>query len=162
MPGRVFDARVGAVRAFNRFYTRRIGVLRRDYLDSPFSLTQARVLYELAHRRRPTAADLGRDLDLDPGYLSRVLGGFEARGLIRRTRSHTDGRQQFLALTRRGRAAFAPLDARSQQETAAMLRRLSPAGQARLLAAMRTIEGLLAGGQPVNRRPVSRRAPAGP
>ncbi|HLW48293.1 MAG TPA: MarR family winged helix-turn-helix transcriptional regulator [bacterium] len=143
MGDRVLPARIAAVRAFNRFYTRHIGVLRKDYLASPFSLTQARVLYELAHRRQPTASDLARDLDLDAGYLSRLLQAFEARGLIQRTRSSADGRQQHLVLTRRGRRSFAPLDARSQRDTAVMLRRLPPAGQARLIAAMRTIEALL-------------------
>jgi DNA-binding MarR family transcriptional regulator len=157
MPDRALEARVGAVRAFNRFYTRRIGLLRKDYLGSPFSLTQVRVLYEIAHRPRPTAADLGRDLDLDPGYLSRLLSGFATRGLIRRTPSPADGRERFLALTRRGRDAFAPLNARSHREVAAMLRRLPPSAQRRLVGAMRTIEALLdAGG------PVSPPVPAGP
>jgi DNA-binding MarR family transcriptional regulator len=144
MPDRAFAARIDAVRAFNRFYTRHIGVLRKDYLASPFSLTQARVLYELAHRRRPTASDLVRDLELDAGYLSRLLRGFEARGLLRRRHSPKDRRQHFLALTRRGRAAFAPLDMRSQRQTAAMLQRLPRGGQTRVVAAMRTIETLLA------------------
>ncbi|HKX19594.1 MAG TPA: MarR family transcriptional regulator, partial [bacterium] len=117
MPDRVLAARVEAVRAFTRYYTRRIGVLRKDYLGSPFSVTQARVLYEIAKRSRPTAADLGRDLDLDPGYLSRILSGFAARGLIRRMASASDRRQRLLAPTQRGREAFAPLDARSHQET---------------------------------------------
>lgn len=147
MRDRALRARVDAVRVFNRFYTRQIGVLRKDYLGSPFSLSQARVLYEIARRRRPTAADLGRDLDLDPGYLSRIVSGFAARGLIRRTRSPRDGRARFLVLTARGREAFAPLDARSHQETAAMLRRLSPHDQARLVEAMRTIEALLDAGR---------------
>lgn len=131
------------MRAFNRFYTRHIGVLRKDYLGTPFSLTQARVLYELANRRRPTASDLARDLDLDAGYLSRLVGRLEMRGLLRRTTSPADRRQQFLVLTRRGWEAFAPLDARSQRQTATMLRRLPPKGQARLIAAMRTIEALV-------------------
>lgn len=157
MRDRTLGARVDAVRAFNRFYTRRIGLLRGDYLGSPFSLTQVRVLYEIAHRRRLTAADLGRDLDLDPGYLSRMLSAFAARGLIRRTPSPVDGREHFLALTRSGRAAFAPLDARSHREVAAMLRRLPPAGQARLVASMRTIEALLARGESI-----SPPAPGGP
>lgn len=144
-------ARVAAVRAFNRFYTRRIGVLRRRYLGGPFSLTQVRVLYEIAHRRRATAAALVRDLDLNPGYLSRLLSGFERRGLIRRTPSPADRRQSFLALTRRGSAAFDPLDARSETETAAMLRALPPAGQVRLVAAMRAIEALLDRGGRISR-----------
>lgn len=158
MPDRALEARIDAVRAFNRFYTRRIGLLRKDYLGSPFSLTQVRVLYEIAYRRRPTAADLGRDLDLDPGYLSRVVRGFSRRGLIRRTRSPDDRRQHFLALTRRGREAFAPLDARSHREVAALLRRLPPAAQARLVGAMRTIEALLEAGGRVS--PSARGGPA--
>jgi DNA-binding MarR family transcriptional regulator len=157
MPDRALEARVGAVRAFNRFYTRRIGLLRKDYLGSPFSLTQVRVLYEIAHRHRPTAADLGRDLDLDPGYLSRLLRGFATRGLIRRTQSPADRREQFLALTPRGRDAFAPLDTRSHREVAAMLRRLPPAAQTRLVGAMRTIAALLEAGGPV-----SQAVPGGP
>jgi DNA-binding MarR family transcriptional regulator len=143
MPDRALGARVDAVRAFNRFYTRRIGLLRKDYLGSPFSLTQARVLYEIARSRRPTASDLGRDLDLDPGYLSRILSGFAARGLLRRIPSRADRRQRLLVLTPRGRDAFAPLDKRSHDEIAAMLRRLPPRAQTRLVGAMRMIEALL-------------------
>lgn len=141
-------ARIDAVRAFNRYYTRRIGVLRRHFLESAFSLTQVRVLYELANRDRPTAADLGRDLELDAGYLSRILSGFERRGMLRRMPSAADRRQSLLALTPRGRQAFAPLNARSHDQTSAMLRRLSPADQARLVAAMRRIEALLERGGP--------------
>jgi DNA-binding MarR family transcriptional regulator len=150
MPDRALRARIDAVRAFNRFYTRRIGLLRKDYLGSPFSLTQARVLYEIARRRRSTAADLGRDLDLDPGYLSRILSRFTAHRLIQRIPSPADRRQQLLALTPRGRAAFAPLDARSHREVAAMLRRMPPGAQARLVGAMRTIEALLEPTAPVS------------
>jgi DNA-binding MarR family transcriptional regulator len=144
--GRGLPARIDAVRAFNRFYTRHIGLLRKDYLATRFSLTQARVLYEVAHRGHPTASDLARDLDLDPGYLSRVLRAFEVQGLLRRTPSPWDRRRHLVVLTARGRAAFAPLDARSQRQAAAMLRRLHPTGQARLIAAMRTIESLLGAG----------------
>ncbi|HET7296299.1 MAG TPA: bifunctional helix-turn-helix transcriptional regulator/GNAT family N-acetyltransferase [Gemmatimonadales bacterium] len=137
------EQRVAAARRFNRFYTRRIGVLREGAYRSPFSLTQVRVLYELAHRDRPTATELGRELGLDAGYLSRLLRGFEQRGLVVKTRSATDGRQTHLALTTRGRKAFAPLDARSHEEVAALLAGLSAGAQQRLLAAMRTIEELL-------------------
>jgi DNA-binding MarR family transcriptional regulator len=160
MPDRALGARVDAVRAFNRFYTRRIGLLRKDYLGSPFSLTQARVLYEIARRRRPTASDLGRDLDLDPGYLSRILSGFAARGLIRRVPSPADRRRRLLVLTPRGRGAFAPLDARSHDEIAAMLGRLPHRAQAHLVGAMRTIEALLdAPVSPPAPEPPGRRSP---
>jgi len=135
--------RVGIVRRFNRHYTKQIGLLHDGYLASPFSLAEARVLYELAHRERPTAAELAKALALDPGYLSRILGGFEKRRLLRRTPSKSDGRRSHLVLTARGRAAFAPLDTRSRQEISAMLERLAPTEQSRLVDAMRTIERLL-------------------
>jgi len=135
--------RVDAVRSFNRFYTKQIGVLHEGLLGSPFSLTEVRVLYELANRSQPTAAELGRDLGLDPGYLSRILQNFARRGLVAKTRSAVDGRQSLLSLTARGRKAFAPLNARSHDEVAAMLARLSAAEQHRLIGAMRTIQTLL-------------------
>src|SRR3984885_1272463 len=113
--------RIAAVRGFNRFYTRQIGVLRKTFLDSPYSLGEARVLYEIASGRSPTASDIGRALDLDAGYLSRVLRNFEKRGLIQRKVSASDARQSHLALSSRGRKSFAPLDARSQRDTGAML-----------------------------------------
>ncbi|MBO0716164.1 MAG: MarR family transcriptional regulator, partial [Rhizobiales bacterium] len=126
---------IAAVRRFNRYYTRQIGVLRKTFLDSPYSLAEARVLYEIASHRAPTASDIARHLDLDPGYLSRVLRNFEKRGLIRRETSPKDGRQSHLTLTPRGKKSFVPLDARSQRDTAAMLGKLAPADQARLVAA---------------------------
>jgi DNA-binding MarR family transcriptional regulator/GNAT superfamily N-acetyltransferase len=135
--------RVDAVRAFNRFYTRLIGLLRQGYLDSPFSLTEVRVLYELAHRAETTAGELARELDLDPGYLSRVLARFERDGLIERTRSRSDGRQALLRLSERGRAAFDPLDAAARDQIGALLGRLPEPDQARVVAAMATVEGLL-------------------
>ncbi|HUD89677.1 MAG TPA: helix-turn-helix domain-containing GNAT family N-acetyltransferase [Xanthobacteraceae bacterium] len=137
--------RIAAVRGFNRFYTRQIGVLRKAYLDSPFSLGEARVLYEIARGRSPTATDIGRALDLDAGYLSRVLRNFERRGLIERKESPNDARQSHLSLSARGRKAYAPLEQRSQRSTGAMLGKLKPEDQARLLAAMNTIETLLGG-----------------
>jgi len=139
------EQRVEAARRFNRFYTRKIGVLHEGAYKSPFSLTEVRVLYELAHRDKPTATALGRDLGLDPGYLSRILRGFERRGLVLKTRSPADGRQSHLSLTAQGRKVFAPLNARSRDEVAAMLGGLSPAAQARLVGAMQTIERLLGG-----------------
>ena len=135
--------RIAAVRRFNRFYTRQIGVLRKGYLDSPFSLGEGRVLYEIAHGNGPTASDIARVLDLDAGYLSRMLRHFEKRGLLTRKTSATDARQSHLALTARGAKTFAPLERRSQQQAGAMLGQLKPASQARLVAAMGEIETLL-------------------
>ena len=142
------EGRIAAVRRFNRFYTRQLGVLRKTYLDSPYSLGEARVLYEIASGGSPTASDIGRALDLDAGYLSRTLRNFEKRGLIQRKASASDARQSHLALSQRGRKAFAPLEQRSQHETGAMLGWLAPADQARLIAAMNTIETLLGGTTP--------------
>ena len=139
------EQQIAAVRRFNRYYTRQIGVLRKTFLDSPYSLGEARVLYEVASRRAPTASDIARSLDLDAGYLSRVLRNFERRGLIRRQPSSKDARQSHLTLTARGQKSFTPLDARSQRDTAAMLAKLEPADRARLIAAMTAIEGLLGG-----------------
>lgn len=139
------EPRIAAVRRFNRYYTRQIGVLRKTFLDSPYSLGEARVLYEIASQGSPTASDIARRLDLDAGYLSRVLRNFEKRGLIRRRTSPKDGRQSHLTLTPRGRKSFMPLDARSQRATEAMLSKLKPSDQGRLIAAMATIETLLGG-----------------
>lgn len=135
-----FAQRVAAVRRFNRFNTRQIGLLNEGFLESPFSLSQVRVLYELAHRDHPTATELGEALGLDPGYLSRMLRGFAKRGLITRQRSPTDGRQSHLSLTARGRQAFATLEARQCDEVAALLGRLPEAEQQRLVEAMHAIE----------------------
>jgi DNA-binding MarR family transcriptional regulator/GNAT superfamily N-acetyltransferase len=135
--------RVGAVRRFSRFYTRTIGVLHEGLLGSPFSLAEGRVLFELATRGTTTASVVGGDLGLDAGYLSRVLRGFEERGLIDRRPSETDARQSLLSLTAKGQEAFALIDARSGEEIAAMLDRLSPGDQTRLVGAMRSVEELL-------------------
>ncbi|QFU15402.1 bifunctional helix-turn-helix transcriptional regulator/GNAT family N-acetyltransferase [Microvirga thermotolerans] len=140
------DDRVAAIRRFTRFYTRRLGVLREGLLGSPFTLTEARVLYELANRSNPTAGELCQDLDLDPGYLSRILKRFEEQGLIRRERSASDGRQQHLSLTDRGREAFAPLDRQSREQIAALLAPLPEADRDRLVSAMRFVEERLDGG----------------
>ena len=147
-----FDARVAAVRRFNRFYTRQIGLLEEGYLKSPFSLSEVRVLYELAHQERPTAAGLSRELGLDPGYLSRVLRGFEKRRLISRTRSEADGRQSHLGLTARGQAAFAPLERRSHQEIGEIVATLPAPEQIRLVEAMHVIESIL-GARPEQQAP---------
>ena len=143
MPQTETEQRIATVRRFNRFYTKQIGLLGEGYLETPFSLTEARVLYELAHRERPSATELARELALDAGYLSRILRGFERRRLLTRTRSKSDARQSHLALTARGRAAFAPVEARSREDISALLTRLGPAEQRRLLDAMRTIEAML-------------------
>jgi DNA-binding MarR family transcriptional regulator/GNAT superfamily N-acetyltransferase len=145
MSVRQHDDRVTAVRRFNRFYTRQIGVLRKTFLDSPYSLGEARVLYEIASRRAPTASAIARVLDLDAGYLSRLLRNFERRGLIRRKTSPRDARQSHLSLTPQGRRAYVPLERRSQRDAATMLERLPAAAQSRLIAAMHAIYGLLDG-----------------
>jgi DNA-binding MarR family transcriptional regulator/N-acetylglutamate synthase-like GNAT family acetyltransferase len=137
--------RISAVRRFNRFYTRQIGVLRKNFLDSPYSLGEMRVLYELAQGNDKTATDIARNLDLDAGYLSRVLRDFEKKGLIKRTPSKTDARQSRLSLTSQGRKVYAPAEKRSQSDVAAMLTRLDDARQAQLVNAMQTIETLLEG-----------------
>jgi DNA-binding MarR family transcriptional regulator/GNAT superfamily N-acetyltransferase len=139
------DQRIAAVRGFYRFYTRQIGVLRKTFLDSPYSLGEARVLHEIASGRSSTATEIGRALDLDAGYLSRVLRNFEKRGLIERKASARDARQSHLRLSARGRRAYAPLEQRSQRDTGALLGKLEPGEQARLIAAMTTIETLLRG-----------------
>ena len=149
--------RVSAIRRFNRFYTRQIGVLRKGYLDSPFSLAEARVLYELFTQPSLTASDIAASLDLDAGYLSRVLAAFEKRGLISRSASKQDGRQSHIKLTARGRRAFAPLDKRSQNDAAAMLENLDGGDQSRLVGAMSSIETLL--GAPEAKREYILRGP---
>jgi DNA-binding MarR family transcriptional regulator/GNAT superfamily N-acetyltransferase len=135
--------RRAAVRRFNRFYTRQLGVLRKNFLDSPYSLAEARLLYEIASGNCLTASEIGRALDLDAGYLSRTLRNFERSGLIARKASPTDGRQSRLILTSRGHQAFAPLERRSQHDVGVMLGKLSAADQARLVGAMATIEHLI-------------------
>lgn len=139
------DQEIAAVRAFTRFYTRKIGVLDQHLLKSPYSLSEARVLYELAHRDDLTAKEIGTGLGLDPGYLSRILQNFAESGLISRKPLASDRRQYRLALTSRGRQAFARLDQSSQDEVAAMLAPLPPDEGRRLTAAMATIEELLEG-----------------
>src|SRR5712671_6971518 len=115
------DAQISAMRAFNRFYTSKLGVLDQHLLKSPFSLSEARVLYELASRDEPAAKEIGIELGLDPGYLSRIIQSFDERGLITRKPLPTDRRQYRLGLTAKGRQAFTKLDRSSQDEVAAML-----------------------------------------
>ncbi len=132
-----------AVRRFNRFYTGQIGVLRKSYLNSDFSLAEARVVYELGSRQTATASEIARDLGLDAGYLSRLLDSFAARGLITRKPSATDTRQVHLKLSARGRKAFQALDRSSDRQAAALLERLAPPDRDRLVESMKSIESLL-------------------
>ncbi|MFN3348382.1 GNAT family N-acetyltransferase [Pseudorhodoplanes sp.] len=142
-PDPAFEARIGAVRRFSRFYTRRLGLLDEGLLQSPFTLTQARVLYELAQQREATATALAAALRIDHGYLSRILRVFEERGLIVRRRDKNDARQIVVSLTTKGHTAFAALDHRSQRETGQLLAHLDDAEQSRVVAAMGTIERLI-------------------
>jgi DNA-binding MarR family transcriptional regulator/ribosomal protein S18 acetylase RimI-like enzyme len=152
----VFEERIASVRCFNRFYTEKIGVLDEGLLQSPFSLAEARVLYELAHRERPTASEIARDLRLDTGYLSRMLRGFRRRGLIERIPAEGDRRRRHLSLTETGCGAFGPLERRSREEIGALIRNLPDNAQARLVAAMETIQSLLA--PPAATKPFTLRA----
>ncbi len=147
LPAPVAPEAVKAVRRFNRFFTRRIGVLD-PYLGSELSLTDVRVLYELAHRPGVVARDLMQDLGLDAGYLSRILKRFEAAGWLARTPSPDDGRQNLLSLTDTGHAFFAPLQQKSRDEAAALLQPLSAAQRAQLVGAMARVEALLEGTEP--------------
>jgi DNA-binding MarR family transcriptional regulator/N-acetylglutamate synthase-like GNAT family acetyltransferase len=137
------EVRISAVRAFNRFYTRQLGVLGQRLLESPFSLSEARVLYELAHRDGASAKQLGIELDLDAGYLSRIVQKFADDGLISRKPLPADRRQQQLNLTAKGRQAFAKLDRRSHEDVARMLGLMSETDQRRLTGAMAAIEDLI-------------------
>jgi DNA-binding MarR family transcriptional regulator len=124
---------IEAVRRFTRFYTRQIGALEEVLLSSPFSLAEARVLYELAHRDQPTAAELCEELGLDAGYLSRILRGFARRGLVTKQPSQSDRRQILLALSADGRRAFGLLEQAARDQVGALLEPLSETGQDRLL-----------------------------
>ena len=137
------EDRISAVRRFNRTFTRRIGVLREGLLHSPYSLTEARILFEVAQRADLTASEVARALGLDAGYLSRTLAALEGRGLLEKVRSESDGRHRLLRPTPDGEAAVALLDRRACDEVGEMLDRLGDGDQQRLLAAMRTIEGVL-------------------
>ncbi|AWL97820.1 DNA-binding MarR family transcriptional regulator/GNAT superfamily N-acetyltransferase [Bradyrhizobium ottawaense] len=139
----VADDRIAAVRAFNRFYTRKLGVLDQHLGKSPFSLSEARVLYELAHRDELAAKEIGIELGLDPGYLSRIVQSFDEKGLITRRPLPADRRQYQLSLTAKGRQTYAKLNLSSQNEVAAMLAQLSASDATRLTQAMATIEALL-------------------
>lgn len=140
-----FAQRVESVRLFNRFYTRHVGALGEHLLDSPFSLAEARVIYELANRERPTASLLSQELALDPGYLSRILRRLKALGLVDRGRSEVDRRQGYLWLTDKGKKAFEALNDSARDEIAEHLRGLSPKEQAQLIDAMATIQSVMGG-----------------
>jgi DNA-binding MarR family transcriptional regulator/ribosomal protein S18 acetylase RimI-like enzyme len=154
-PATVSTADVKAVRAFNRFYTQRIGILKR-YLDTDFTLTEVRVLYELAHRPGLSASDLVRELELDAGYLSRILRRFEAKGWILREPSPRDARQSLLQLTEAGYATFAPLQQKSRDEAAALLEDVAAPARPRLVQALATVHRLL---EPPAERQVTLRDP---
>jgi DNA-binding MarR family transcriptional regulator/GNAT superfamily N-acetyltransferase len=134
---------VAAVREFSRFYTNVIGALREGLLDTPYTLTESRVIYELAQRESTEVAELRRTLDVDPGYMSRILSAFEVDGLVTRSRSERDGRRQVITLTRRGRAAFATLNARSAGEIRQLLAPLSAEDRARLVESLGVARHLL-------------------
>ena len=137
------DEDVRAVRRFNRFYTKQIGLLEEGLLKSEFSLTEVRVLYELSHRKQWTAAELGKELGLDAGYLSRMLREFQKGGLIEREASESDGRQTILRLTEKGHAEFEPLNRASGEQVGSMLEKLAVPERHKLVRAMETIEGTL-------------------
>lgn len=137
------DRHISAIREFNRFYTQKIGVLRDGVLDSEHTLAEARVLYEIAHRERPLASDLVRDLALDAGYLSRILAKFVRHGWVKRERSTDDARKAHLHLTAKGRGAFRTLDTRSRDEMSGLLAALSPEKQAQLQGHLHGVQSLL-------------------
>jgi len=137
------EERINAIRHFNRFITRQVGALREGLLYSPYSLTEARILFEIANNDDITAADLTKELGLDAGYLSRILNRLEERGLVYKERSLKDGRQRMLKLTSDGKNAFSLLNSRSYNEIAELLSELSETEQQQLVGAMKTIEQLL-------------------
>jgi DNA-binding MarR family transcriptional regulator/GNAT superfamily N-acetyltransferase len=144
MPEPGIDRQVNAIRAFNRLYTRKIGVVD-GMASSPFSLAEARVLFEVAHREKPTATDIRKELGLDAGYMSRILRDFERGKLMRREPSKVDERQRFLSLTLKGRKAFALLDERSNRNVASIIEGVPPAQRQQLLEAVETMRKLLSG-----------------
>jgi len=143
MSAATLEDRISTIRHFNRFFTRQIGVLREGLLHTPYSLTEARILFELAHRNNLIASDLVHELGLDAGYLSRILARLEQQGLIEKVPGDKDGRQRILCLTPVGQQAFALLDQRSRDEVGEMLNNLGEEDQQHLLKAMQTIERIL-------------------
>jgi DNA-binding MarR family transcriptional regulator/GNAT superfamily N-acetyltransferase len=150
---------VASLRSFNRFYTRRIGVLDEHLYGTPFTLPQTRVLWELAHHEGTTATELARALDLDPGYLSRLLAALKARRLVRAQRSPADARQSLLFLSATGRKAYAAMNAQSEQQIQGLLSPLDEPNRRRLLQATGTIESLLGGAASKEAAPYLLRAP---
>src|SRR4051794_39902277 len=146
-----FPSLVDSVRSFNRFYTQQIGVLSEGVLKSRFSLTEVRVMYELAHRERSVAAQIAKDLGLDPAYLSRVLRRFEKGGLIRRMASAEDARASVVALTKKGAATFAGLDRQQNEDVRSMLEQVRPEQRQQAVSAMETIRRALSGDEQANR-----------
>jgi DNA-binding MarR family transcriptional regulator/GNAT superfamily N-acetyltransferase len=159
MPDTAHVDPVDSVRRFSRFYTRRIGLLHEGFLGGPFSLAEGRVLYELGRRGETTAAALAADLDLDQGYLSRILRGFDRRGLLHRAAAPLDRRQVMLSLTAAGQAAFAAIDDRSRADIAGLLAKLAPPAQTRLTAVLREAETLLGDAAPEGAEPFLLRPP---
>jgi len=151
MRTRSADPHISAVREFNRFYTQKIGVLRGGLLDSDYTLTEVRVLYEIAHRQRPLASDLVRDLALDAGYLSRILAKFARRGWLKRERSGDDARKAHLHLTAKGKTIFQSLDVRARDEIGELLAPLPPEKQLQLQGHLQNVQSLL-GAQPAANR----------
>ncbi|MEH2591728.1 bifunctional helix-turn-helix transcriptional regulator/GNAT family N-acetyltransferase [Bradyrhizobium sp. AZCC 1721] len=137
------EQEVAAVRAFNRFYTRKLGIIEPKLLHSPFTLQEARIIYEIAHRPACTATDLTRDLGLDPGFLSRTLQALQRRQIVTRKPSKDDGRVNELSLTAKGRAASAELERRSREEVGSLLASLEDSQRAAVVQAMTTIEQAL-------------------
>jgi DNA-binding MarR family transcriptional regulator/GNAT superfamily N-acetyltransferase len=144
------EARIAAVRRFSRFYTRQLGLLRENLVDTRFSLTESRVLYELAHREKVTASELAADLGLDHGYLSRILRRFGEDGILKKVRAPEDRRQSFISITAKGRKAFAPLNKGSHDQVAAMLEKLGTTEQQRVVGAMAAVESLLDAAPPAS------------
>ncbi|HYC51379.1 MAG TPA: bifunctional helix-turn-helix transcriptional regulator/GNAT family N-acetyltransferase [Gemmatimonadaceae bacterium] len=144
----VTDSQISAFRRFNRFFTRRIGALSASFLDSDFSLSEVRVLYELAHREAASASELVTELGIDAGYLSRMLQSFQGRGLVRRRPSATDGRARVVQLTARGRGRFAELDSRQRADVTRLLAPLSAPARREVLASLGAVERTLGASEP--------------
>lgn len=149
------------IRQFNRFYTKQIGLLNEHLLESPFSLTEARIIYELAHRENSTATELSAELNLDAGQLSRTLRDFEKRGLIQKVRSESDARQTILKLTQKGKDEFKSLNSLSSDQIEALLSNLSREKQNRLVKAMSEIETILSDDKPEDKSFILRNPGAG-